>query len=140
MTRFGTGWVALGLGLFLLIGVAGSVAAQPMAPPGGDYKRASELVPLPDFLPGLGTLYVKPQTLPVGPFLAYDRQGHLVSTVYMIPFADIETHKKLDLEAATDQAVDHVDMYYNAGHPGAPEPHYHIVLWYIPSAEVGALK
>jgi hypothetical protein len=21
-------------------------------------------------------------------------------------------------------------MYYNAGHPGVAEPHYHVVLWY----------
>jgi hypothetical protein len=31
--------------------------------------------------------------------------------------------------------VDHVSLYYNAGHPGVEEPHYHIVLWYIPKAE-----
>jgi hypothetical protein len=29
----------------------------------------------------LGTLYVDPETLPAGPFLAYDHQGKLVSTV-----------------------------------------------------------
>jgi hypothetical protein len=21
---------------------------------------------------------------------------------------------------------------YNAGHPGVPEPHYHVILWYVP--------
>jgi hypothetical protein len=26
-------------------------------------------------------------------------------------------------------------MYYNAGHPGVPEPHYHIVLWYVSPAQ-----
>jgi hypothetical protein len=30
--------------------------------------------------------------------------------------------------------VDHVSLYYNAGHPGVEEPHYHIVLWYIPKS------
>ena len=45
------------------------------APPGGAYKKVSTLVALPDFLPGLGTLYVDPATLPAGPFLAYDHQG-----------------------------------------------------------------
>jgi hypothetical protein len=34
------------------------------APPGGAYKKVSELVKLPDFLPGLGTLYVDPKSLP----------------------------------------------------------------------------
>ena len=28
--------------------------------------------PAPDFLPGMGTLYVDPKTLPAGPFLGYD--------------------------------------------------------------------
>jgi hypothetical protein len=36
--------------------------------------------------------------------------------------------------------VDHVDMYYNAGHPGVPEPHYHVVLWYISPEAAAALK
>ena len=37
------------------------------APPGGAYKKVSELVKLPDFLPGLGTLYVDPKTAPGRP-------------------------------------------------------------------------
>jgi len=28
-------------------------------------------------------------------------------------------------------ATTSVDMYYNAGHPGVNEPHYHIVLWHV---------
>jgi hypothetical protein len=98
-------------------------------------------VELPDFLPGLGTLYVNPATLPAGPFLAYDREGHLVSTVYMIPLKDINDHKALNnLAVAHGPNVDHVDMYYNAGHPGVPEPHYHVILWYISPEKVAALK
>src|SRR3546814_8079185 len=73
------------------------------APPGGDYKKVSTLVPLPDFLPGLGTLYVDPATLPAGPFLAYDRSGKLVSTIYMIPLEDIEAHKKFDDLARSEE-------------------------------------
>jgi hypothetical protein len=26
-------------------------------------------------------------------------------------------------------------MYYNAGHPGVEQPHYHIVLWHVPEAD-----
>src|SRR5689334_25353645 len=70
------------------------------APPSGAYKKVSELVKLPDFLPGLGTLYVDPKTLPAGPFLAYDREGRLVSTVYMIPTEDTSAHTKFDDPAA----------------------------------------
>ena len=32
------------------------------APPPAPYKKVSELVKLPDFLPGIGTLYVDPRT------------------------------------------------------------------------------
>ena len=57
--------------------------------PGGSYEKVSELVDLPEFIPGMGTLYVQPDTLPAGPFLAYDRDGDHVSTVYMIPLDEI---------------------------------------------------
>ena len=115
--------------------------AQEMAPPGGEFKKVSSLVQLPDFLPGLGTLYVNPATLPAGPFLAYDRQGNLVSTVYMIPLKDINDQKAFNnLTVAQGPKVDHVDMYYNAGHPGVPEPHYHVILWYISPEKAAALK
>ena len=97
------------------------------------YRKVSELVKLPDFLPGLGTLYVQPATLPAGPFLAYDRDGKLVSTVYMIPLDDIQAQQKFDeLAVGPDQTVQSVSMYYNAGHPGVEKPHYHVVLWHVP--------
>ena len=105
------------------------------APPGGAYKKVSELVKLPDFLPGIGTLYVDPKTLPEGPFLAYDHAGKLVSTIYMIPLKDLDAQKKWDDLAAPGGNVDHVSIYYNAGHPGVQEPHYHIVLWHVPKAQ-----
>ncbi len=105
------------------------------APPGGAYKKVSELVKLPDFLPGLGTLYVDPKTLPAGPFLAYDHKGRLVSTIYMIPVKDIDAQTKFDDLAAPGGKVDHVSLYFNAGHPGVPEPHYHVVLWHVTKAQ-----
>ena len=105
-----------------------------MTEPGGDYQKVSELVALPEFIPGLGTLYVQPATLPAGPFLAYDRDDRLVSTIYMVPLADIEAQKKLDGLAVGDEEVVDVDMYYNAGHPGVEQPHYHVVLWHVPES------
>jgi hypothetical protein len=106
--------------------------AASVSPPAG-YRKVSELVKLPDFLPGLGTLYVQPATLPAGPFLAYDRDGKLVSTVYMIPLDDIQAQQKFDeLAVGPDQTVQSVSMYYNAGHPGVEKPHYHVVLWHVP--------
>jgi hypothetical protein len=106
------------------------------APPTGAYKKVSELVKLPDFLPGLGQLYVDPKTLPAGPFLAYDREGRLVSTVYMLPIDDLTNKdKRFDDLAAPGGKVDHVDVYFNAGHPGVEEPHAHVVLWHVPKAD-----
>ncbi len=134
-------FVFLVLGLVALGGNAQTAVAQETAPPGGEFKKVSSLVELPDFLPGLGTLYVNPATLPAGPFLAYDREGHLVSTIYMIPLEDINNHKAFNnLAVAQAPKVDHVDMYYNAGHPGVPVPHYHVILWYISPEKAAALK
>jgi hypothetical protein len=113
-------------------GPEGSVAK---APPAAPYQQVSKLVPLPDFIPGLGQLYVDPATLPAGPFLAYDRKGRLVSTVYMIPIADLNPDKSFGDLAAPGGAVDHVDITYNAGHPGVEVPHVHIVLWHVPAAD-----
>lgn len=112
---------------------AGPVLAQNVgaAPPPAPYKKVSALVKLPDFLPGLGTLYVDPSTLPAGPFLAYDHHGKLVSTIYMIPMKDLKEQKKFADLPAPGGGVDHVSLYFNAGHPGVPDPHYHIILWHV---------
>lgn len=129
------------LGLALLLALPGVAAAQRKAPPPPPYKKVSTLVQLPDFLPGLGTLYVDPATLPAGPFLAYDRHGNLVSSIYMIPLSQMNSQKNFsDLKTARGERVDHVDVVYNAGHPGVAEPHYHIILWYISAAKAAALK
>jgi hypothetical protein len=117
-----------------LAGASAFAAGVEKAPPGGAYKKASDFN-LPAFMPGLGTLYVDPETLPNGPFLAYDRAGVLVGTVYMIPLKDFETHRKIDALKAPGSNVDHVDMSYNAGHPGVEEPHYHVVLWHVQKAD-----
>lgn len=141
MKRLFLGALAAALGLGLLFTMPEAAAAQRKAPPGGTYKKVSSLVALPDFLPGLGTLYVDPATLPAGPFLAYDRQGNLVSSVYMIPLKDMDAQKAFtDLKTGLGERVDHVDVVFNAGHPGVAEPHYHIVLWYVSPASAAALK
>jgi hypothetical protein len=118
-----------------LAGLVSPAASQETAPPGGEYKKVSELVTLPDFLPGLGQLFVDPKSLPAGPFLAYDHDGKLVSTIYMIPVEDLNPDKKFDDLAAPGGNVDHVDVYFNAGHPGVEKPHAHVVLWHVPAAD-----
>lgn len=125
-----------GVALSTLI-VAPATAAQNVnkEPPPAQYQKVSKLVKLPDFLPGMGTLYVDPKTLPDGPFLAYDHKGELVSTIYMIPLKDLDAHKNMDELAAPGGKVDHVSIQFNAGHPGVEEPHYHIVLWHVTKAQ-----
>ena len=105
------------------------------APPAGEFKAVSNLVKLPDFLPGMGQLFVDPATLPAGPFLAYDHDGALVSTIFMLPIAALNPDKRFEDLAAPGGDVDHVDVYYNAGHPGVEEPHVHVVLWHIPAVD-----
>jgi Putative peptidoglycan binding domain len=120
----------------------GEAKPEPLlkAPPGGEYKKMGSLYQLPEFFPGLGMLYVHPATLPVGPYLAYDRQGNLVSTVYMIPLRDLRAGTPFNSLVAAHAKIDHVDIYYNNGHPGVPDPHYHVVLWYIPAEQAAALQ
>lgn len=94
------------------------------------YKRVSDLVNFPKFFPGLGIIYVKPDTLPTGPYLCFDRQDRLVATVYMVSIKDINDHKTLDA-AGVSGPVDHVSFYFNQGHPGMDMPHYHFVIWHV---------
>jgi hypothetical protein len=105
--------------------------AVTQSPPPAPYKAVSSLVKLPDFLPGMGQLFVDPNTLPAGPFLAYDHKGKLVSTIYMIPIASMKPDFNLNDLKTPGVKVNHVDMMYNAGHPGVAEPHIHIVLWNV---------
>lgn len=123
----------------LLWGAVGMAAGDDLAtaPPEGPYRKVSSLVPLPDFIPGMGTLYVDPATLPVGPFLGYDRNGTLVQVTFMVPLKDLDAHKNWHglADVANWVPVDHVDIMYNPGHPGVPEPHYHFTLWLISHEE-----
>ncbi|MGY8662832.1 hypothetical protein Q3C01_10740 [Bradyrhizobium sp. UFLA05-109] len=98
------------------------------------YKRVSDLVNFPKFFPGLGILFVKPDTLPLGPFLCFDRKDRLVASVYMVPTKDIDDHKSLEAQGFAG-TVDHVSIYFNPGHPGVDVPHYHFVIWHVSKKE-----
>jgi hypothetical protein len=122
----------MGVALLALTSIpAASAENVSKEPPPSPYQKVSKLVKLPDFLPGIGTLYVNPKTLPEGPFLAYDHNGKIVSTIYMVPLKDLDAHKNTADLAAPGGNVDHVSLEFNAGHPGVAEPHYHIVLWHV---------
>jgi hypothetical protein len=115
-------------------------AADVAASPPANFKKVSSLVKLPDFLPGLGTLYVDPSTLPIGPFLGYNHQGKLVNITYMVPLKDLDARKNFETlgGVAAGTKNNHTDIQNNPGHPGVEEPHYHIVQWLISPAAVKA--
>ncbi len=98
------------------------------APTGDPYVKVSDVLPLPEFIPGLGALFVDPATLPAGPFLAYDRDGRLSATVYMTPLDDLQNGTSFDGLNIGSHTVSSTDIYFNAGHPGVDKPHAHVVL------------
>lgn len=122
--------------LLLACSLGTTQAAQPditKSPPKAPFQPVSKLVGLPDFLPGMGTLYVDPATLPAGPFLGYDHQNRLVDIIYMIPLKDLDEHKPFETLGQSVQGlkVDHTDITFNPGHAGVPDAHYHVTQWLI---------
>ncbi|UXX84651.1 hypothetical protein [Roseovarius pelagicus] len=115
--------------------VAHDEKALLQSPPGDPFVQVSKVLPLPDFLPGLGTLFVDPEKLPAGPFLAYDHDGKLSASVYMTPLEDLQNGTAYDDLAIGMHNVSSVDVYYNAGHPGVEKPHAHVVLYHDPEAK-----
>ena len=105
------------------------------SPPGEPYVQVRDVLPLPEFIPGLGTLFVIPETLPAGPFLAYDHDGKLSATIYMTPLEDLQGGTAYDGLGIGSHEVSSVDVYYNAGHPGVEKPHAHIVLFHDAEAK-----
>jgi len=130
--------VGLALVLPLAMAAPATFAADIATSPPASFKKVSSLVKLPDFVPGLGTLYVDPATLPIGPFLGYSHKGKLVNITYMVPLKDIEAHKNFETLGAIASGIklDHTNIQYNPGHPGVEEPHYHVVQWLISPAGV----
>jgi len=109
--------------------------ALQMSPPGAPYIQVSDALPLPEFIPGLGTLFVDPDTLPAGPFLAYDHDGNLSATVYMTPLEDLQSGTSYDGLAVGNHTVSSVNIYFNAGHSGVDRPHAHVVLFHDEDAK-----
>jgi hypothetical protein len=120
-------------GIALMLAAPGLAQAEGVpeaAPPSAPYAKVSDLVALPDFLPGLGTLFVDPATLPAGPFLGYDRDGKLAATIFMTPIEDLQGGTSYNDLVVGSNEVSSVDIYYNAGHPGVEKPHAHVVLFH----------
>jgi hypothetical protein len=140
--------------IWLLVLTVGALLLAPSLPaqntagdkanPPANFKKVSTLVRLPDWLPGLGTLYVDPASLPAGPYLGYNHDGQLVNVTYMLSSKELDQHKDWnDLGqkiANLDLKVDHTSVNFNPGHPGLQEPHYHITQWLITPAQQQEMK
>jgi hypothetical protein len=115
--------------------LAEDTAAPVQSPPPAPFVQVSEIVELPEFLPGLGTLFVDPATLPAGPFLGFDRDGMLSATIYMPTMEQLEAGTAYnDLTLGAPEVVA-TDIYFNAGHPGVEQPHTHVVLYHDAEAK-----
>lgn len=135
-----------GLAAALIVGATSALTAPAHAaaadlmhrPPAGFVKVSDALKnPAMAFVPGLGTLYVDPKTLPAGPFLGYDKNGVLVNVTYMLPSAELEKNKswpKLGT-AVSGLKVDHTEVHVSGAHPGVTERHVHVINWLISDAE-----
>lgn len=118
-----------------VLSLAATTFAQDLTPalPEG-YVNASEILPLPDFIPGAGALYIDPANAPVGPWLSYGNDGQLVEVLFMVPVSQMAESGNWDnlasgtFETLGISSVDHVDLTFNPGHAGMAEGHYHIRL------------
>ena len=122
----------------LLVGTAAlaqDTAASMQSPPPAPFVQVSEIVELPEFFPGLGTLFVDPATLPAGPFLGYDHDGRLSATIYMPTMEGLESGTAYNDLALGAPEVVATDIYFNAGHPGVEQPHAHVVLYHDAEAK-----
>ncbi|MBV6421389.1 MAG: hypothetical protein DAHOPDDO_02664 [Ignavibacteriaceae bacterium] len=112
------------------------------SPPPAPYADVSKALngALPDFVPGLGTLYVDTSKLPEGPFLAYDKSGNLIKIVFMIPLENLNSQNNYLNQAENvlnkigNKKVDHVNFIYSGPHPGVSATHYHIELVLVSAA------
>lgn len=118
---------------------ADAAKADIHAKPPANFVKVSDALKNPGmaFIPGLGTLYVDPKTLPAGPFLGYDKSGKLVNVTYMLPSADLEKNKSWPNLGVSVRglAVDHTEVHVSGAHPGVAERHIHVINWLISDAE-----
>lgn len=131
------------LALLLVLAAAGTAWAHTPHIPDG-YVAASDILPLPDFIPGAGSLYIDPANAPVGPWFSFSQEGELIEVLFMVPLSELDAATSFD-DLATGVfadpeigAIDHVDLSYNGGHPGMAEPHYHVRLVLVDAATQNA--
>jgi hypothetical protein len=124
----------------MLVGFAGQAQAMSgmdaMNHPPKGFVKVSDALKNPGmaWIPGLGTLYIDPSTLAQGgPFLGYDKKGHLVNVTYMFPLKALNEHHDFTNLGTSVMGlkIDHTDVTVSKAHPGVMEEHIHVINWLI---------
>ena len=139
-------WLAPLALLLVVLALLPTAGAQDLtqSPPPAPYVGVATILPLPDFIPNAGALFIDPANAPVGPWLSYGSDGSLVEVLFMVPISQMQQAADwpdlaAGLLASLGLTVDHVDITYNGGHPGMAEPHYHIRLVFVDAATQNTL-
>ncbi len=82
-----------------------------------------------------GTLYVKPQDIPVGPIYMVHK-GKIVGIEFMLSQEDFVQGKNYKHLSGLGVNIDHVNVgLFSHGHEGYTSPHYHVDLYTITKEE-----
>lgn len=101
------------------------------------FRPVAELVggAYPTFSPGIGAVYAKRGTLPLGPFIAFDHKGRQVATIYKFPLGKMNDRQRFEAPGVRMPPVDHMSGYFGGSHPGVDFPHYNCVFWHVPKKD-----
>jgi hypothetical protein len=116
--------------LVWLIAPAPSFAAMPAVVPSDATESATCVA-------ALGDVYWNPKKLPFGPTYGV-YHGRLIFEEFMISQADFAAGKNWENIPApsTSVPVNHVDVWFAPhGHDGFPQPHYDVILFFVPHDE-----
>jgi hypothetical protein len=124
--------VAAWMSILIVLGCTSNVRAQ--QPPVFIPKDATASALC---VPALGDVYWNPSKLPFGPtYGAY--KGRPIFEEFMISQKDFgrgQNWQNIQVPIGGFK-IDHVDIWFaQHGHPGAEQPHYDVILFYVPHAQ-----
>lgn len=136
--------------LLFIVGAGLGYALQQFLPKQADTKPATtapqkslslpaDAVQIQACSTGRGTLYVKPQDIPVGPVYMVNK-GKIIGIEFMLSRDDFLQGKDYKYLSGLGVVVDHVNVgLLSAGHEGYTAPHYHVDLYTIPREEASQI-
>lgn len=130
--------------LFLIVGLFGGYVLSTISPINKPEKvvdvaqtEKNEVVLPPDAVriqacsDHRGTLYVRPQDIPIGPvYMVHD--GKVIGIEFMLNQNEFLSGKSYKYLSALNITIDHVNTgLLSQGHAGYPLPHYHIDMYTV---------